>query len=437
LKEGIRNKKDSILNETIKKLNMKNNLVLVLMIITSLYGNVSLGKNTSTKEKESNLGSNGEIPILAWYSIPASETSVNRYKEMRDAGITYSLSFLPNIDEVKKALNAAEQAGVKLLVSCPELKEKPEQTVTEIMNFPAVAGYHLRDEPPIQLYPELADWAKKIQSVDKDHFCYVNLFPNHASSEQLGTDSYEEYVQEYIKQIPVNFVSFDYYPVFKDHISKSWYKNLELIAKESRQAGKPFWAFVLTTNYDNDHVTPQTIAAMRLQAFSNLAYGAQGIQYFTYWSATSINSPSLEDQRGAPISAAGKRSIVYDRVKQISKEIQSLSDVFLGAEVVSVRHTGIGAIPKGTIRLTNLPEAVNVFDTQGDALVSVLKKGNDSFFVIVNKDFLNSMSFTIYGNDKLKRVLKDGTIVPANMYETSMEIDPGDVAVYMFPTENK
>ncbi len=98
-------------------------------------------------------------------------------------------------------------------------------------------------------------------------------------------------MQEYIKQIPVQFVSFDYYPVMKDHLSKSWYQNLEQIAAESKKAGLPFWAFALTTNYDNDHVTPQTIAAMRLQVYSNLAYGAQGIQYFTYWSATSIDAP--------------------------------------------------------------------------------------------------------------------------------------------------
>jgi len=376
------------------------------------------------------------IPILAWYSIPASQTSVERYKEMRAIGITYSLSFLPNIDEVKRALDAAEQAGVKLLVSCPELKKEPEKTVKQLMDHPAVAGYHLKDEPAIQLYPELSEWAKKIRSVDKEHFCYVNLFPIHASDKQLGTESYEEYVQEYLNQIPVQFISFDHYPIYKDHISSSWYRNLEVISKKSREGGKPFWAFVLTTNYDNDHVTPQTIAAMRLQAFSNLAYGAQGIQYFTYWSATSVNAPSGEDQRGAPITATGKRSVVYDRVKQMSQEIENFSEVFLGAEVISVRHTELGKIPEGTIRLTSLPEPVKVLDTHGaPALVSVLQKGENSFLVIVNKDFLNNMEYTIYGDDSLKRVLKDGSIVSASAYEPSMVLDPGDIAVYMFPTQ--
>lgn len=389
--------------------------------------------NSQTK-----LESAGQIPILAWYSIPAAETSVERYQEMKDAGITYSLSFFSNLQEVKKALEVADKVGVKLLVSCPELKKEPEQTVKQLMNYPAVAGYHLMDEPNIHLYPELADWAKKIQSVDNKHFCYVNMFPNFADSSQLGTKSYKEYVQEYLKQLPVQFVSFDYYPVMKDHLSKSWYENLELISAESKNAGKNFWAFALTTNYDNDHVTPQTLAAMRLQVYSDLAYGAQGIEYFTYWSATSVNSPSGEDQRGAPISVSGKRSVVYDRVKEMSKEIQNLSGVFLGAKVVSVRHTGLGKIPTGTIRLTSLPKAFKVLDTNGaPALVSVLEKGENSFLVVVNKDFLNSINLTVYGDESVKKVLKDGTLVPASAYDNSLELDAGDVAIYMFPTEKK
>ena len=250
--------------------------------------------------------------------------------------------------------------------------------------------------------------------------------------------NYKKYVQEYIKQIPVQFVSFDYYPAMKDGIYKNWFDNLELIMRESQKAGLPFWAFVLTTNYDKDHVTPQTLAAMRLQAYADLAYGAQGIQYFTYWSATSVNTPTGEDQRGAPISVTGKRSVVYDRVQQLSEEIQKLAGVFLGSKVVSVRHTGLSKIPVGTIRLTSLPEPIKVLDTnKAPALVSVLEKGENSYLVIVNTDHLNPMNLTVYGDNTVKKVCKNGTIVPASAYDSTMEVDPGDVAVYMFPTQKK
>jgi hypothetical protein len=302
------------------------------------------------------------------------------------------------------------------------------------MNHPALAGYHLGDEPNIKKMPELGAWGKEIQKIDNKHFCYANLFPNFADSNQLGTKSYEKYVDEYIKELPLEFISFDYYPVFKDHLSVSWYQNLEQVSGAAKKSGLPFWAFALTTNYDEDHLTPQTLAAMRLQVFSNLAYGAQGIQYFTYWSATSLDTPPGEDQRGAPISAAGKRSAVYDRAKLMSREIQNLSGVFLGSKVVSVRHAGLGRIPIGTMRLVNLPSAIKVLDSNGaPILVSLLENGGNSFLVVVNKNFLSSINLTVYGDESVKRVLKDGTVVPAGVYDSSLELDAGDAAIFMFP----
>jgi len=380
----------------------------------------------------------GEIPILAWYSIPSGETTVGRYLEMKEAGITYQFNGYSNAEEVQKALDVAQKTGIKMVITCPELRTQTEKTVRRFMNHPALVGYHLQDEPSFSQLKGLGEWGRQIQSIDKKHFCYVNLFPNFADSTQLGTKNYIDYVQEYIKQIPVQFISFDYYPVMKDHLSKTWYQNLEQISGEATKAGLPFWAFALTTNYDDNHVTPQTLAAMRLQVYSDLAYGAQGIEYFTYWSATSVNTPSGEDQRGAPISAAGKRSIVYDRVKLMSQEIKALSAVFLGSKVVSVRHAGKGMIPPGTIRLTTLPTAIKVLDTNGaPALVSVLENGENTFVVIVNKDFLNTINLTVSGDDSLKKVLKDGTFVPASAYENSMELDPGDAEIFMFPIAKK
>ena len=407
---------------------MKKILTLCSFLIISFAHTIAQEKISSTSQ----------IPILAWFSIPASETTVARYQEMKDAGITHQFTGFPDIESMQKALDVAAKVGVKMVVSCPELKTDPEKTAKRFMNHPAVVGYHLIDEPSMTQYPELGNWARRIQSVDKNHFCYVNLFPIIADSPRLGTNSYREYISECAKQIPLQFLSFDNYPVLKEELHERWYENLEEFADESRKAAKPFWAFALTTNYDEDHLTPQTLAAMRLQVYSNLAYGAQGIQYFTYWSATSVNSPSVEDQRGAPITAAGKRTVVYDRIKLMSEEIKTLSGVFLGSKVVWVRHTGKGRIPIGTVRLTTLPEQIKVLETNGaPALVSLLENGDNYFLITINKDFLHSINLTFYGDNTVKKILKDGSIVPASVYENSLELDPGDAAIYMFPKNKK
>jgi len=45
------------------------------------------------------------------------------------------------------------------------------------------------------------------------------------------------------------------------------------------------------------------------------------------------------------------------------------------------------------------------------------------------------MNLIVAGDETLKKVLKDGTIVSASTYESSIELDPGDAAIYMFSTE--
>jgi len=121
---------------------------------------------------------------------------------------------------------------------------------------------------------------------------------------------------------------------------------------------------------------------------------------------------------------------VYDRIKQVNSEIKNLSTVFLGATVISVRHTG-NTIPQGTKPLSVLPEPIKVLKTEGTgAVVSVLKNGGNSYLVIVNRDFINSMKLSIECDEIVRKVFKDGSSTPANTYQFQTEIDPGDIAIY-------
>ncbi|MPN41102.1 hypothetical protein SDC9_188643 [bioreactor metagenome] len=114
----------------------------------------------------------------------------------------------------------------------------------------------------------------------------------------------------------------------------------------------------------------------------------------------------------------------------MNREIRNLSKVFLNAKVVSIAHTG-DIIPDGTKRQAKLPDVIKMFETEGEgAIVSILEKGNDSFLVIVNRDFKKSMKVRIEGDHSLQRVLKDGTVVPARAYINTLEVDPADLLIY-------
>lgn len=397
---------------------------MIKFLLVSAFAIACLG-SISAQEK---LIAQKQIPVVAWSGIPAQETSVEKFAELKEMGININLCNYPDIASLEKALDIAGQVGLKMITSCPELKTDCENTVRRLMKHPALEGYFLRDEPVQKDFADLGEWAQRIESIDDRHFCFVNLIAaiHPTKTEALGTKSYADYVQTLAQTIPVKQISFDFYPVLNEGIHERWYEGLEIVSAQSQKLGLPFWAFALSSSYNELHPEP-TVAALRLQMFSNLAYGAQGLEYWSY-----LMSPGL---RSAPIGLDGKRTVVFERIKQVNAEIQNLAGVFAGSKVVAVHHSGT-VIPRGTTRLTLLPDTIKVFETEGDgALVSTLENGTNTFFVIVNRNLEKSMQFILFGDDSLRKILKDGTIVSAANYSSKNVLDPGDIAVYMFSTQ--
>ncbi len=404
----------------------------ILYLITILVFFSCCSKTEIVKQKNA-----GDFPILAWVGVPEEETTEERYTELKESGININFTWYSDIEAVEKALDIAGKTGIKLLPSCPELKDEPEKTAERLMKHPALAGYHLQDEPSAADFAELAEWTKRIQSVDSVHGCYINLFPNYAFADQLfgeglefdkQKDAYKQYVEKFIKDIPVPFISFDHYPVLETDGIRSlrpeWYKNLEIVAEVSKNSGLPVWAFALSVAH-KPYPVP-TLAELRLQMFSNLAYGAQVLQYFTYWQPRS----TIWDFHDSPINLDGERTIVYELVKTVNREINSLAHVFLNSELISVWHTGKN-IPEGTKPLKELPKQIKSLETSGDgAVVSLLEKEKKQYLVIVNRDFQNLMELKITTDNTVKKVLKSRTLTKIANNTESIFIEPGDIAIY-------
>ena len=400
---------------------MKHYFVLGMIFLLLLF--------TRIGQAQERLDLSAQIPIVAWYGIRANEATVERFKELKEAGFTINFSEYSSLEEVEKALDAAHKVGVQLIIACPELRKEPEKTVRKFMEHPAVAGYFLRDEPVVTDFAALGDWAKRIQAVDNRKFCYLNLFPTGGEEHLrfLGVQNYREYITRFNKEVPLPFLSFDHYPVLGDNVLKAeWYENLEDFSDEARKIGKDFWAFALATKH-GPYPVP-TRASLRLQLYSNLVYGAQGLQYFTYWTPA---GDSFYYYQHGPIGLDGKRTEVYDLVKDMNAEIRSIAGIFLGAKVLSVRHTG-SVIPRGTTRLTTLPEKVKVLDTHGyGTIISLLENGGKKYLAIVNRSLMDTMELTFYADPSVKRVLKDGSLVSAESYTATLLISPGDILIYL------
>lgn len=345
-----------------------------------------------------------EFPILAWYSIMGEENlTPARYQELRDAGFNISFSHFTSENQLKLALEACKGTGVKLLASADTASGK----IDRFKNDESLAGWFLVDEPAVKDYPALRKMRDYIYAADTAHFLYLNLLPSFVSPAVLGSKDYEDYVQRFVDEVQLPLISYDIYPIVTEGdrivVRPQFYENLEIVRRVSMRSGVPFWAFVLSTQHDPYPLPTRT--HLRYQAFSDLAYGAQCIEYFTYWRP---DSP-IWNFHNAPISKDGRKTHVYLLARELNREIQNLAWVFLGAKAVSVGHTG-ESIPQGATRLDSLPAPFRSVEADGQGLlVSHLKNGSKEFLMIFNRDLAGAQTVALKASGKLRQVMPDGT----------------------------
>ena len=366
----------------------------------------------------------GEMPILGWFSLLGEQVTHERYLEMAEAGFNISFSHIYSIEETQKALDAAKDSGVKVLVLAGAMGDQIEDMVKMAKEHPSTAGYFLRDEPTAAEFPELSNIAKRIRAIDDDKLLYLNLFPNYVSTGHLQTKNYADYVRRFIKEVGLGLVSFDHYPVTFDGLRQDFYANLEDIADESKRAGVPFWAFALSTAHDPYPVP--TREALRLQIFSNLAYGAQGIQYFTY--TTPLGTQW--NFHNAPIDENDQRTDVYYLVKELNERVQGLSHIWLGAKVLEVGHTG-KKIPQGAKRLKSLPKGITNIDSNGSGLVvSHLRNGRKEYMMVVNRDLEKTQKVTLECEKKIKQIVDGGKKKGVSSKGEKYKLGAGDMLLF-------
>ncbi len=362
-----------------------------------------------------------EMPIIAYMGIPDWRTSEEDFKLLSECGFTVSLYPYRSLSLLVKACRYADKYGVKVLARCPEMKENPALAANTLKKENGFFGYVLQDEPTIEELPEREKELQRLKLADSSHCFYINLLP-HYNDGWLSIGKIEKY-QKYLRAARATScqqISFDHYPITKEGIRETWYHNLEMIRQESILTGKPFWAFVLSVPH---HVYPApTLASLRLQIYSDLAYGAQAIQYFTYW------TPSVDegfDYHDGPVTHHGVKTKTYGLVQQMNKELRSVARLFYGAKVTAVHH--MGTIPEGTTRLTTLPvnlEKLKIVGKKG-AVVSQFSQRGHEYLAIVNKNHLDTMTVQLKAkNNQPKHLTKQLAEEPLT---TNYTVQAGDV----------
>ena len=366
-----------------------------------------------------------EIPIVAYYGIPLKYSNVNRFKEFKEAGFDVSICFYNDtpVDTLLRILDDAQKSGIQLLISSGWVSVQPHVGIPRLKNHPALYGYFLQDEPWPTDIQETTQRYKAMARQDTKKPTYVNLLPDYGDGmpRKIKMPPYKQYLQQ-ASAIGLPFISFDFYPIMKSGIRNTWYSCLEDVRQESLRTGKPFWAFALCTPHC-DYPQP-TIESLRLQIYSNLAYGAQAIEYFTYWTPKPTDDWDFHD---APISIDGRRTKNYSLVKRMNQELRNLLPLFDKAEIQTVNH--MVRIPEGTTRIQRIPTNIKKLKITGrqGAIISTFKKDGHLYMAIVNKDYQSDMKLYISAKRNvtmLTKQLKETTI------KSNYKIGGGDILLF-------
>ena len=324
------------------------------------------------------------FPRMAWNSVPSDAAT---FQKMRECGLTVAGFVSP------KELDMCHAAGLKAIVSDPRVssydwrnvdegaaRKSVASLVTEVGAHPSVYGFYLRDEPGAELFAGLAKVSTLVRELAPGKWPYINLFPNYANAQQLGTASYEEHLEKFIAACKPTQLSYDHYALMDDgSLRHGYWQNLEAVRAAAKRHGLPFWNIVLTVAHFN--YREPTMADLRFQVYSTLAYGGRGIAYFTYF------APRVGNYRAAPIDQFGNPTPTWHRLQNVNLQIGQLAPTLLQLASDEVYH--FGSIPDGCHPASekSLVKAVNHTDLMcGD----FTHADGSRYVLIVNKDFAKS-----------------------------------------------
>jgi hypothetical protein len=307
-----------------------------------------------------------EFPIgIFWPPHPYAST-LARFQEIKDAGFTFVISgnYAADGNIFAHQLRLARDVDLKLLISddlqirnmsrwftisdnpadfmaisTAEARELFRRARDAYGPYSSMAGFNHFDEPGPAFFPSLARAVAVARELAPELLPYINLFPSVDPT----------YYQRFVDQVRPSLVSFDRYPLLSGgREDADYFYNWTIVRQAALSADLPMWVFIQTLAYNN-HREP-TAAELAWQVNVSLAYGAKGIQYFTYW------TPEVARGEGfgpALITVDGVRTPRYDAAMAINTSwLQQAGRQLKPLVPESVVHAGEDPLPRGAVGFT-------------------------------------------------------------------------------------
>jgi hypothetical protein len=370
-----------------------------------------------------------------WVDPPIDANAAAHYRDIADASFTVVIGGFGGTtpDTVSEQLELCERFGLRAVVSRAGL------SADRLPESAACWGYMLRDEPPAGDFASLRAVVDEIRAARPGRLAYINILPNYANAQQLGTPTYDEHVRRFVDEVDVDVLSMDHYPMMQPGADsrQSYCDNLEAMRKHSLRRGIPYWNFFNSMPY-GPHYDPSE-HSLRWQIYTTLAYGARGILYFCYWTPRGDEFP----KGGAIITAEGRKTRHYEQAKRLNAVVKALGPTLMkltSEEVVRVAP-GVDA----TTALTGTPVTALDYGAHGDFLVGVFRHADGRRAVLLNNyDFLYTswptVTFDVDPSEVMEVSQETGLEAPVlddspDMPGLQLSLDAGGGRLFLLPAK--
>lgn len=360
-----------------------------------------------------------EIPLVASSLVPSGQNITSAdFDRAKDCGFNTTFA-RTTAEDAPRIINDAANSKLKLIVvngltrdgnpASADYKNQLDNFVKVCSKFQSVIGYDFRDEPSWASLPGLKKRYDLFQQIlhkyNSKQFLFLNVVGVEENSTFNPKMKYAAYVNHIAEMFHPNQLSIDFYPILRNpgekHFDvryKMFYRDLADLAAMRQEYGIPFWSYCMSMEHTTEggHYHPRpTEGHLRFEAYSALAYGAQGLLYWTY---SQRPSNATETYISAPINLKGKKTRTWNRVRNVNREIRAFNPVFFNAVPLKCVHTGEVASrihPKGytasDAAKENLPE-VKITSQRDGVLISHMKNGNKRYIVMANQNPFKSQT---------------------------------------------
>lgn len=371
---------------------------LFLLLFQVLFSQTNYGTRGSNRVYEN--PTPGQITIMACSPIPDGVKPTRQiYATMVDCGFNMFTSS-GNLEYASQQFSLIEGLDLKYMISSPKLRtEEKKQFVNAFEGNPQLGGWLFIDEPRYKNLNELSQQYSALSIEVKGKLVYMNLIGGLGEAFTGNAKTYYDYLLYIQKLFSPPVWSYDLYPISQRNGKinvdyNNFYSNLEAISRISQETFRPFWSFCQSMAFKaswTDAPAP-TLQYLKFEAYNALAYGAQGIVYWTYGLRKSNDS---EKYSSALVDLKGRKSKAWNDAQKVNKEIKKFNQVFFQCSVKEIRHTG-DKIYKDTKKLSGGFGPFNMVRSGSAGVVlSRIENNGEKYIVIINRDVMNNQKITL------------------------------------------